>query len=282
MSNLGIGDFVRAAFKVPYNIILFVGGIAAGVVSQHPEIVWPLVAAGEIVYIATLSTNARFQAVVRAQRNQRLVGDSAGLVPQLLDRLSPARVERFERVRRRCLDLQRSLQAEGQNRVEGVLDGQLAEGVNKLLWVFLRTLVQQQTLATFCDTMPRAEIEATLHKTEAAMQQPDLPEAMQAAHEENAKVMRQRLENFQRAQENLEAVAVRLVRVENSIMLVQEQALTRRDPSFVESEVRSVTDGLHSLEEMMRSMDIPPTVAVSEDVTPDFMKMPGAREAQKQ
>lgn len=282
MSNLGIGDFVRAAFKVPYNIILFVGGIAAGVVSQHPEIVWPLVAAGEIVYIATLSTNARFQAVVRAQHNRRLVGDSAGLVPQLLDRLSPSRVERFERVRRRCLDLQRSLQAEGQNRVEGVLDGQLAEGVNKLLWVFLRTLVQQQTLATFCDTMPRAEIEATLHKTEAAMQQPDIPEAMKAAHEENAKVMRQRLENFHRAQENLEAVAVRLVRVENSIMLVQEQALTRRDPSFVESEVRSVTDGLHSLEEMMRSMDIPQTVAVSEDVIPDFMKLAGAREAQKQ
>ena len=282
MANLGIGDFVRAAFKVPYNIILFVGGIAAGVVSQHPELVWPLVAAGEIVYIATMSTNARFQAVVRAQREQRLAGDADGLVPQLLDRLSPARVERFESVRRRCLDLQRSLQTEGRDRVEGVFEGQLEEGVNKLLWVFLRTLVQQQTLATFCDTMPRQEIEATLRKTEAAMQQPDIPEAMKAAHEENAKVLRQRLENLHRAQENLEAVAVRLVRVENSIMLVQEQALTRRDPTFVESEVRSVTDGLHSLEEMMRSMDIPQAVSVSEDVTPDFMKMTTAREAQPQ
>jgi hypothetical protein len=282
MANVGIGDFVGAAFKVPYNIILFLGGIAAGVVSQHPEIVWPLVAAGEIVYIATMSTNARFQAVVRAQRERRLAGDAAGLVPQLLDRLSTAQVERFERVRRRCLDLQRSLQTEGRNRVEGVLEGQLEEGVNKLLWVFLRTLVQQQTLANFCDTMPREEIEATLRKTEAAMQQPDIPEAMKAAHEENAKVLRQRLENLHRAQENLEAVAVRLVRVENSIMLVQEQALTRRDPTFVESEVRSVTDGLHSLEEMMRSMDIPQAVAVSEDVTPDFMKMTAAKEAQQQ
>lgn len=282
MANLGIGDFVGAAFKVPYNIILFLGGIAAGVVSQHPEIVWPLVAAGEIVYIATMSTNARFQAVVRAQRERRLAGDAVGLVPQLLDRLSTAQVERFERVRRRCLDLQRSLETEGRNRVEGVLEGQLEEGVNKLLWVFLRTLVQQQTLANFCDTMPREEIEATLRKTEAAMQQPDIPEAMKAAHEENAKVLRQRLENFHRAQENLEAVAVRLVRVENSIMLVQEQALTRRDPTFVESEVRSVTDGLHSLEEMMRSMDIPQAVAVSEDVTPDFMKMTAAKEVQQQ
>jgi len=75
---------------------------------------------------------------------------------------------------------------------------------------------------------------------------------------------------------------VRLVRVENSIMLVQEQALTRRDPAFIESEVQSVTDGLHSLEEMMRSMDIPQAVAVSDDVTPDFMKLEGRREAQRQ
>jgi hypothetical protein len=272
----------RAAFKVPYNVILFTGGILAGIVSRHPELVWPLVGAGELLYLATLSTNARFQAVVRAQHEARLAGNVGDLVPQLLARLSPSRRERFEKVRKRCLDLRRSLQTDRRDEVTGVLEGQETEGVNKLLWVFLRTLVQEQTLATFCDTMPSSEIEETLRKTEAAMQQPGISDAMKVAHEENAKVLRQRIDNLRRAQQNLEAVAVRLVRVENSIMLVQEQALTRRDPAFIESEVQSVTDGLHSLEEMMRTMDIPQAVAVSDDVTPDFMKLEGRREAQRQ
>ena len=282
MASLGIGHFVRAALKVPYNIILLAGGILAGVIVQHPEIVWPLVGAGELLYLATLSTNARFQAVVRAQHEARLAGGGPDLVPQLLARLSPARRERFEKVRRRCVDLRRSLQTERPDEVSRVLQGQETEGVNKLLWVFLRTLVQEQTLANFCDTMPSQEIEATLRKTEVAMQQPGISDAMKTAHEENAKVLRQRIDNLRRAQQNLEAVAVRLVRVENSIMLVQEQALTRRDPAFIESEVQSVTDGLHSLEEMMRSMDIPQAVSVSDDVTPDFMQVESRREAQRQ
>lgn len=282
MADLGIGDFVRAAFKVPYNVILFTGGILAGIVSRHPEIVWPLVGAGELLYLATLSTNARFQAVVRAQREAQLVGGATELVPQLLSRLDPARRERFESVRRRCLDLRRSLQTDRRDEVTGVLEGQETEGVNKLLWVFLRTLVQEQTLANFCDTMPRHEIEAMLRTSETAARQPGTSDAMKQAHEENAKVLRQRLDNLRRAQQNLEAVALRLVRVENSIMLVQEQALTRRDPAFIESEVQSVTDGLNSLEEMMRSMDIPQAVAVSDDVTPDFMKLEGRREAHRQ
>jgi len=280
MADLGIGHFVRAAFKVPYNVILFTGGILAGIVSRHPEIVWPLVGAGEILYLATLSTNGRFQAVVRARHEARLVGSATDLVPQLLARLNPSRRERFEKVRRRCIDLRRSLQAERRDEVTGVLEGQETEGVNKLLWVFLRTLVQEQTLANFCDTMPRSEIGEMLRTSETAAQQPGVSDAMKQAHEENAKVLRQRLENLERAQQNLEAVALRLVRVENSIMLVQEQALTRRDPAFIESEVQSVTDGLNSLEEMMRSMDIPQTVAVSDDVTPDFMRL-GRREAQR-
>jgi hypothetical protein len=281
MSEFGIGDYVREAFKVPYNIILFTGGLLAGIVSRHPEIVWPMVAAGEILYLATLSGNARFQAVVRARHAGRRAEAAGEAIPSLLERLNPSRRERFEKVRRRCLDLQRSLQVGDRSDVAGVLAGQEEHGVNKLLWVFLRTLVQEQTLAGFRDTMPRAEIEETLRRTEAKLAQPGLSEPMKTAHEENAKVLRQRLENLGRAEENLEAIAVRLVRVENSVMLIQEQALTRRDPAFVEAELQSVTEGLHSIEAMMRSMDIPQTYAVAEDVTPDFLRMAGRKEAQK-
>jgi hypothetical protein len=66
------------------------------------------------------------------------------------------------------------------------------------------------------------------------------------------------------------------VRVENSIMLIQEQALTRRDPAFVKAEGKSVTDGLSSVEDMMRGMNLPQLDTVAEDVTPQFLNLPGA------
>ena len=275
MAELGIGDYVKAAFRVPYNVILLSGGILAGVISLHPQVVWPLVAAGEILYLATMSSLPRFQAVVRAKRGVREAAQADDAVPALLSRLNPVRVQRFEQVRRRCVDLQRSLAGEGQSATDGILESQQLEGVNKLLWVFLRTLIQEETLATFCATMPRKEIEDTLKRTESALSQPGLAEPMKAAHQENVQVLRLRLENLRRAEDNLEAVGVRLVRVENSIMLIQEQALTRRDPAFVESEVKSVTEGLQSVEEMMRSMNIPQTGAVAPDVAPDFLRMAG-------
>jgi hypothetical protein len=60
-------------------------------------------------------------------------------------------------------------------------------------------------------------------------------------------------------------------------MLVQEQALTRRDPSFIEAEVRNVTEGLNSVEEMMRSMDLPRVDTGTGDAVPDFMREGPAR-----
>ena len=277
MAPLGLLDYVKAAFKVPYNVILLTGGLLAGVVSWHPEIVWPLVIAAEVLYLTTLSSSSRFQAVVRAQREMRRTGEARDGLPRLLERLDPARTRRFEEVRRRCLDLQRSITgAAVRSESLDLLESQQLEGVNKLLWVFLRTLVQEQTLADFCTTMPRREIESTLHATEAALADTSLSEEMRAAHRDNAQVLRLRLDNLRRAEQNLAAIAARLVRVENSILLIQEQALTRRDPAFVEAEVRSVTQGLDSVEEMLRSMNLPQVDQGASEPVPDFLRMPGA------
>jgi hypothetical protein len=282
MAESGIGDFLKEAFKVPYNLILFFGGMLAGVVSLLPQVVWPLVIAAEIVYLATLSTNPRFQALVRVKRSSRPVRDVQEALQKLVARLDADRQQRFDRVHARCLDLQRALQGEEQDPAAGILQGQQVQGVSKLLWVFLRTLLQEQILADFCATMPRKEIEQTLQKTEAALARAGLSEEMKAAHQENLGVLRQRIENLRRAQENLEAISVRLVRVENSIMLIQEQALTRRDPTFIESEVKSVTEGLQSVEAMLRSMDLPQAYAAIDEAVPDFTRLPAPARSQKQ
>jgi hypothetical protein len=275
----GLFDFVREAFKVPNNLILFIGGLLAGVVSMQPMVFWPLTLGIEILYLAGMANHPGFQELVKARWRAAGAAGSMQSGQRLVATLDPSRRARFERLLARCRELQRGTPAGDVDQVSGILESQQTQGVNKLLWVFLRTLAQEQVLADLCGSTPAAEIERTIARTEKQIAEPGLSEAVQAAYQENLDVLKQRLDNLVRARQNLDTIGVRLERIENSIMLVQEQALTRKDPNFVEAEVRNVTEGLHSVEEMMRSMNLP-EVGSADEAIPEFVR-PGGTPAKQ-
>lgn len=280
MAELGIGELIHEAFKVPNNVILFAGGVLAGLVVLNPLAIWPFVAAAEIVYLATRSHSARFQALVVAKRLRALQTRSTDVVEKLVALLDPKRQDRFTELKQRCLELQTSMAgAAPADTVTDLLASQQTESVNKLLWVFLRTLAQEKALADFCAAMPRGDIEGKIATTERDLAQAGISDKMKAAYQENVDVLKKRLDNLHRAEENLKSLQARLVRVENSVLLIQEQALTRRDPAFIEAEVSSATAGLDSLDEMLRGMDLPPIQSVGEgQPVPQFMTLGGEKE----
>lgn len=281
MSRTGILDYVREAFKLPYNVILLAGGVIAGVVTMEPLLVWPFVAAAELVYLLGLAHNARFQNLVRARKKGGAAAEPSGdeAAERLVESLHNTRRQRFEGLRRRCHELEGSLAVTraGDPGLGDILDDQKAESVNKLLWVFLRTLAYEQMLDGFSSASPRREIEEALRKAEREHAEEVTSEPLKAALAENIEVLKKRLENLGRAEENLRNVRARLVRIENSILLIQEQALTRRDPSFVEAEVKAATMGLDSVEEMLRGMDLPP-LASETDAPPELLRRERAAE----
>ncbi|RPI28707.1 MAG: hypothetical protein EHM61_04215 [Acidobacteria bacterium] len=272
MPQLGIQDYAKEAFKEPYNLILLIGGLLAGIISFMPFVVWPIVAALEILYLMTMATNTRFQAVVRARKQRRTQSVSLDVAARLIEGLSERRKLRFDAVRGRCISLQESMRPTGsRNEVSSLLENQQLESVNQLLWVFLRTLAYEQALESFISSMPRNEIQQMLKKTEAALQGETLSEQMRTAYQENVDVLRKRLENLERAETNLKTIEARLIRVENSIMLIQEQALTRQDPAFIEAEVNSATAGLTSVEQMLGSLDLPSMETASTGPAPELL-----------
>ncbi len=278
MAGTGIFNYIREAFKVPYNLILLGGGLAAGLITMHPEVVWPIVAALEILYLLGVAQHPRFQNLVHS-RHAASEADAAAAQAgeRLLATLSPERRERFAKVRERCEELQRSLaQSRGGGQLGDIFGEQQTESVNKLLWAFLRALAHEQVLATFSTPARRSEIEESLRRVQADIGKTELSEAMRTALTESADVLKKRLENLASAEENLENLRARLLRMENSILLIQEKALTRSDPSFIESEVQAATAGLDTSEEMLRMMDIPALDAVASGPTPEFLS--GRRE----
>ena len=278
MAGTGIFSYVKEAFKVPYNLILLTGGLLAGVITLHPEVVWPIVGALEILYLVGVAQHPRFQNLVQSRQNSAEAAVAAAQAGErLLATLTPERRDRFARVRERCDELQRSL---AQSRSGGQLGDrfgdQQIESVNKRLWAFLRALAHEQVLAAFTIPSRRREIEESLQRVQADLGKPDVTETMRTALTESADVLKKRLENMNRADENLQSLRARLLRMENSILLIQEKALTRSDPSFIESEVQAATAGLDTSEEMIRMMDLPALDAVAGGPTPEFL--PKARE----
>ena len=281
MERLGIVDYLREAFKVPYNLILMTGGLLAGLVTMHPLAVWPIVGALEIIYLLMISQHPRFQKLVQARWGGGQAAQSDAVVERLIATLSPERRERFDRVRARCEELQHSLAESGTgDRLLGdILGAQQTESVNKLLWAFLRALAHEQVLASFSTPARRREIEESLRKVEQDHARPDLSETMRTALGESVEVLKKRLENLRRADENLESLRARLLRIENSILLIQEQALTRSDPTFIEAEVKAATAGLDTSEEMLRMMELPALDAAVSGPTPEFLAGRGRERA---
>jgi hypothetical protein len=274
MGRLTIWEFAKAAFKGQNNLILVIGGLLAAIVSFQPLIVLPIVLAIEILYLILRASSPRFQAVVRARLQQNRREGSSAVAERVLSGLNERRKQRFERVRARCLALQESLKRAGSpSQIGSLLEDQQMESVNQLLWVFLRTLAYEQALESFSSGVPRAEIESMLRQTEDSLASDQLTETMRQAYVENVDVLKKRLENVVRAEENLKGIAARLIRVENSIMLIQEQALTRQDPAFIEAEVSSATAGLTSMEQVLGSIDLPAFDTGSSGPTPELLTL---------
>src|SRR5213594_4327630 len=63
----GMGDYLREAFLFRWNILFFAGGLAAAALTPVAGVLLPLVAAGELTYLAGLVSVPRFRAAIAAK-----------------------------------------------------------------------------------------------------------------------------------------------------------------------------------------------------------------------
>src|SRR5688572_29256245 len=66
-SSSGLAAYLREAFLFRWNLLLFGGGVAAALLTPIPEVVLPLLAAGELTYLAGLISMPKFRAAIDAK-----------------------------------------------------------------------------------------------------------------------------------------------------------------------------------------------------------------------
>ncbi|OGR08762.1 MAG: hypothetical protein A2341_13775 [Deltaproteobacteria bacterium RIFOXYB12_FULL_58_9] len=265
----GLWDYLKEAFFFRWNLLALAGVTVAAVMSPSPDILLPLVAAGELAYLAGLTSIPRFRSAIDAKRHAeknaspketpRGSQNNLKTLGAMFNGLSPASQQRFERLRERCASMQQI--AHGVRGATGPGDSHADElrepALDKLLWAFLRLLFSQQALSRFL-----AATDEPALKTQLAALETRMTDAAQRSNERIVNSLRDsiitaklRLDNYRSAQANAEFVSVELDRIEGKIQAISEMAVGHQDADYISSQVDSVADSMTHTEEAIRELN---------------------------
>ena len=268
-SGAGMPDYLKEAFLFRWNLLFFLGGAAAAALTPLAGVLLPLVAAGELTYLAGLVSLPRFRSAIDAKVHATgAAGEdrSANPPPQvsLVTMLKGLPVDartRFEHLHARCLEM-RGIAA-GVRGAAGDQGGAAEEirtpGLDRLLWLFLRLLLSKTALDRFLQATNEREIAARLEETRKS-----LTAAQEAQKDKDDRVIRSlqdsvanaelRIDNYGRAKKNAQFVTLELDRIEGKIQALAEIAVNRQDPDFISSQVDSAAESMRQTEKAVTEL----------------------------
>ena len=264
-----LGAYLRTAFATRWNLLFVGGAVAAALISGFPTVVLPVVAAGEIFYLASMVASDRFRSAVDAQdakarRQQEAIG-SRESYEKIRDALSPQMRERFDKLRQRCAHL-----VELADELRGGGGKGSLEALERLLWGYLRMILGAQTLSEFLDHTDDGSIRrriAELEKRLASLPPSEAAEAKQLSTvlEDDLGTNRERLANIEEAQRKLGVIVAEVERLESKIAALAEGTVAKRDVSDIARRVDEVAEGMRRTDETMRQLQLPPELDELED-----------------
>lgn len=262
--------YVSEAFMYRWNLLVLGGAAAAAVISGRPDVALPLVAAGEIAYLAALTTLPRFQGAIDAKaRSEERGGNVAAAVTgggtsakqrlaDVLGSLEPDRRNRFLRLRARCVEMSRIANAVRGDTSDpsGAAAELRAPALDRLLWVFLRLLLSQQALGRFLRAADGAGIQRQLDELTTRQKEAEAKgdERILRSLTDSVATAQLRLDNYNKARNNAEFVTVELDRIESKIQALTEMAISHQNPDELSIQVDAVAAGMSQTEETIREL----------------------------
>ncbi len=278
-AKAGLVRYIAEAFAFRWNLLLFGGASVAAVLSGHPDVAMPLVAAAEVTFLAGLASTPRFQAAIDAKAHKgataQIAAPSAAdkaaeqvtareRIMDVLKSLSDDRRARFLRLRARCVEMQRIANAvRGETAdASGAVAELRAPQLDRLLWVFLKLLMSDQAIARFLKAADQTQIQASLAELEerVAKRTAAVPEAdresdriLRSLHDSVA-TAQARKENVEKSVANAEFVATELDRLENKIAALTEMSIGNSDADDMSSKIDAIAEGMSQTEATIREL----------------------------
>ena len=277
--------YVQTAFQNRWNLLALFGGVGLSVLSGHPDIALPLVAAVEIGYLTMLGTHPKFQRAVDAQdaaaARDKNSNSANGVLRQILKQLPAPALTRYERLRASLQELRQiadDLQQSGTLASGQPLESFQLAGLDRLMWIFLRLMFTQFSLGKFLERTSRDRIVADIKQAQSrlnaipATDESPHAQKMRRTLQDNAQTCQERLANYEKAQANYEFVGHELDRLENKIKSLAELGVNRQEPDYISSQVDTVARSLLDTEQTMNDLHFATGLGPLNDETPDLIQ----------
>ena len=252
-------EYLKRAFFMRWNLLLFGGGAAAALLSPWPDVLLPLVGALEVAFLGGLVSIPRFRDAVDAQvaacAAARTGRPPARAASELLTSLASDAQQRFNALRKRCLEMRAIAQTARPSDASDTPD-LWTPALDRLLYGFLRLLTQQNSLRRFLATTSEQDLGKRLDelKRRLADAQHAGDERMIHSLQESVTIAEQRLDNYRKGEKNAEFAATELDRVETKIQALIELAANRQDPDLLSSQVDAAAESMHRTESTLSQL----------------------------
>jgi hypothetical protein len=278
--------YLKAAFLNRWNLLFFSGGMAAAALSGQFDVVAPLVTAAELAYLGFIGTHPAFRRYVdlasAPPRDEVNRSRAEALSRQVYQELSRDDRQRFDEVRERCEALRQlasRIQSPGGRELKTRAGGE-TEGLDRLLWMFLRLLHTRRAVSVFLRQTDVRGIEQDIQLAEHNLRElqglPAEPalDRKRRLLEETLQTSRTRLENYRGAQSNLEVMDLELHRLENTIHSLGELAVTRNEPTALSDQIDLMAESMLQTERAMGELRIPSSLDLELETVPQLLRSP--------
>jgi hypothetical protein len=278
---------LKAAFLFHWNLLFLGAAAAVGIISGWIDIIFPLAGAAEILYLAVLASNTRFQNVVEGRALQDQASPEPGQsdsknAAQIIQELSLEDRRQFEKLQGLCQELRQiseGIKGNADMEPAGINNIQL-DNMNRLLWIYLNLLYSKSCLENFFRAANEKEIKAGLSSVQNRLNA--LGPEEQAEDEKQAKTRRSlldtlqtldaRLKNFQNAKENYDFLQLELERLYSKIAGIVEMGINRQDSEMISSEIDVVASSVMQTEKTMQELQSITGFNFSDDKPPALLK----------
>lgn len=279
------GKYFRAAFTRPWHLLVLGAAAAVALISGAPaDVSVPLIMAGEIAYLGYVGTHPKFRQKVDAESSRQEQEAGSKLADQELWRMMKAlpsdAMRRFQTLRQRCLEL-RNL-GEQIRRHQGESSGQLddfqTQGLDRLLWIFLRLLYSRHSLQQFLGKTNGERIQAEIADLESRLAQVDTikeyaRDRVRETLADNLQTCRDRLENLQKAQDSAQILELELDRLEAKIQALSEMSINRQEPDFISGQIDQVATSMVETEKTMNDLRFATGLPSAPEEVPALLKL---------
>ena len=274
-------DYVKAAFLLPWNTMIFGGAVLGAAFSPDPAAFLSLVVAAEGLYLAGLTAHPRFRTAIDAQgRGERAAPTETSADESwraMLATLPPDALARFERLRTRCREMRhlaRAVQRADESTAD-VVGSLRTSGLDQLLWGFLRLLQHHAALRRLLGELNRSELAERVKSVQIDLERATAAkdERLMRSYQERLTTTQTRLDYYDRTARDSEFLRVELDRVEEKILALSEMAVNQHDPNVLSAEIDAAASSMQATETSLSTLGIGMTPSIP-GTTPSILDAP--------